>query len=195
MFIYEIKNTKTGQVYIGQTTQNPLMRWNQHRNRLIIGTHSNYYLQTDWNNYGETVFEFSMIDNNATTLPELNYLEEYYLNEYDYTYNIRPGGNYTPMAEETKKKISKTLSQYKKTKKHRENLSHALKGIQRSDETKKKISEIKKGRTHSDETKIKMSKSHKGINTWAKGRKMSVEERQMRSEAQKRRYQKARQNG
>lgn len=185
MFIYQIKNIKTGQLYIGQTTKQPHVRWGQHYNSLVAGSHSNFYLQTAWNEYGENFFEFSLLDETATTIEQLNYLEEYYLNLYDNVYNIRSGGNYTPIAEETKKKISKTLSNYKKTKTHCENLSISLKGKRLSEETKKKISEVQVGRIHSNETRLKMSDSHKGLNTWTKGRKLSEETKRKMSETRK----------
>ncbi len=67
-------------------------------------------------------------------------------------------------SEETKRKISKTLTGKKHSKEAKRNMSKAQKGRIFSEEHKRKISEAKKGKTgrkHSEETKRKMSNAHK----------------------------------
>ena len=59
--IYEIRNKRTGSVYIGQTN-NVTNRWRQHRNLLVRDVHLNHRLQDDWNKYGWWEFDFSILE-------------------------------------------------------------------------------------------------------------------------------------
>ena len=59
--IYEIRNKKTGSVYIGQTN-NVTKRWAQHRSYLNRNVHLNNRLQNDWNKYGWWEFDFSVLE-------------------------------------------------------------------------------------------------------------------------------------
>ena len=58
--VYKIENTKTGQVYIGQSTQYK-QRWGSHRHHLRYNKHDNSKLQEDYDKYGLDVFEFEVI--------------------------------------------------------------------------------------------------------------------------------------
>ena len=58
--VYKIENTKTGQVYIGQTTQYK-QRWGNHKSRLRHNKHRNPKLQEDYDKYGLDAFEFKII--------------------------------------------------------------------------------------------------------------------------------------
>ena len=59
--IYIIINNKTGRSYIGSTT-NFKQRWQNHKTRLRRGAHDNPYLQHSWNKYGESAFEFKVLE-------------------------------------------------------------------------------------------------------------------------------------
>ena len=59
--IYQIKNKKTGKIYIGATTAFP-SRQIDHKSALRTGKHENSALQEDCNKYGLDVFEFEMIE-------------------------------------------------------------------------------------------------------------------------------------
>jgi hypothetical protein len=58
--VYKIENTKTGQVYIGQSTGYK-SRWNGHKSKLHRNKHKNPKLQEDYDKYGLDVFEFKII--------------------------------------------------------------------------------------------------------------------------------------
>ena len=58
--VYKIENTKTGQVYIGQSTQYK-HRWNTHKSGLRRNKHRNPKLQEDYYKYGLDAFEFEVI--------------------------------------------------------------------------------------------------------------------------------------
>jgi len=58
--VYSIKNTITGQTYIGQSTEHK-RRWNDHKSRLRLNKHPNYKMQEDCSKYGLDVFEFEII--------------------------------------------------------------------------------------------------------------------------------------
>lgn len=58
--IYQIKNNKTGDRYIGSSV-NIRRRWNAHKSELRMGYHHSPYLQNAWNKYGKGNFAFRMI--------------------------------------------------------------------------------------------------------------------------------------
>jgi len=58
--VYGIKNTVTGQIYVGQSTALG-RRWNEHKGELRRNKHDNSRLQEDYNKYGLDVFEFEVI--------------------------------------------------------------------------------------------------------------------------------------
>lgn len=55
--IYEIVNTKTNTIYVGQS-MNITSRLKDHKAKLINGKCTNKPLQADWDKYGENAFEF-----------------------------------------------------------------------------------------------------------------------------------------
>jgi GIY-YIG catalytic domain len=59
--IYQIQNSHTGRVYIGQS-RNIEARWNSHRDTLRKGKHINDALQADWEAYGEGAFTFTIVE-------------------------------------------------------------------------------------------------------------------------------------
>jgi len=58
--VYYIKNTVTGQIYIGQSTKFP-HRWHHHKSDMRRNKHENPRLQEDYNKYGLDIFEFGVI--------------------------------------------------------------------------------------------------------------------------------------
>lgn len=120
----------------------------------------------------------------------MNFLEEAIVDEAfvarEDTYNIALGGqggrlllNYSPLSEETKKKISqahkgkhlseetiqkmlKTRQGYHHSKETRKKMSDAAKGHFVSEETKQKIGKHHRGKIISDEQKLKISHALKG---------------------------------
>jgi group I intron endonuclease len=59
--IYHIKNSKTGKVLLGSSTNlhGPL---NKHRFILSTGRHDNAALQNDWNQFGPDAFSFEILE-------------------------------------------------------------------------------------------------------------------------------------
>jgi len=106
MYIYEIKNTVNEKRCIGQTIRkDPRKRFNEHKWMLRHNVHRNPYLQNAWNKYGEENFEFNTLIP-CNSLEELNQLEDEYVEKMG-DYNLKPGGNHTPLTDEARIKISK----------------------------------------------------------------------------------------
>lgn len=110
--IYRITNLRNGKSYIGKTGMNFGDRWDNHRALLRSEKHDNPYLQHAWNKYGESAFEFAIVEEveDAGVLDELEirYIAEY--KKRDMSYNLHPGGSggYNlgkHLSEETKRKI------------------------------------------------------------------------------------------
>jgi len=59
--IYEIHNTTTKQIYVGQTGQGR-HRWNVHKSKLRNGIHENPHLQKAWDKWGEDAFCFNVVE-------------------------------------------------------------------------------------------------------------------------------------
>lgn len=59
--VYLIKNTNTNK-YLIQSATNPKGAINRHLFELKYGQHRNRRLQQDWNDSGESAFEFSIIN-------------------------------------------------------------------------------------------------------------------------------------
>lgn len=153
-YIYKIVNTITAKVYVGQTTQHPHKRKNNHFNALRNGTHWNPYLQNSFNKYGEGIFRFIVL-NYATDKNTLDKLENEYIIKYNllndkYGYNLKQGGAHGKHSEESKIKISKNNGMYQP--KARKKIIKARTGKRHSEETRKKIGRSNKGK--------KISKNH-----------------------------------
>ncbi len=142
--IYMHKNKINGMIYIGQTKQNPIKRWNNGLGYKSCTKFFNAIQEYGWENFEHIILETDL------TLEEANEKEKYYIQLYhsaerEYGYNLTLGGkNYIPSEE--------TL----------ERLSESHKGNMQSAEIRKKISEANKGkhnRKHTEEEKRKMSKN------------------------------------
>ena len=59
--VYQIKCKSNEKIYIGSSMRIK-ERWYRHRKNLRSGYHSNKVLQSDWNKYGESDFEFSVLE-------------------------------------------------------------------------------------------------------------------------------------
>lgn len=173
--IYMIKNLSNNKVYIGQSTDIN-MRWKWHIKDLFKNRHHNAHLMRAWYNYGKDNFEFTILE----FIDDISLLEEkeqYWMDFYQslnrkYGYNIRPASKHSPLAEETKIKISEKCKQYKLTDEQRKKLSisvmgkkNGMYGKHHSEETKQKISQSKKnkpGPKWSEERKQQYSKNITG---------------------------------
>lgn len=85
--IYEIRNDKNGNVYIGETF-NIERRFKEHKNELLNNTHHNINLQRDVNKYGLYNFSFNIIqeytntDKPVITQSRLILLEDAWMKKY-----------------------------------------------------------------------------------------------------------------
>lgn len=59
--IYIIRNTVNGHFYIGQAVVIK-RRWQVHKAELRGNYHANKHLQSSWNMYGESAFEFLVLE-------------------------------------------------------------------------------------------------------------------------------------
>ena len=112
--IYKITNVKNGKFYIG-SAKDIDRRWWEHKNDLKKNKHINPKLQHAWDFYGETNFEFIILENVIEC--ELFKREQFYLDMFkpymrDIGYNITPTAsgvdNFThnPDKEETRQLLS-----------------------------------------------------------------------------------------
>lgn len=107
--IYVVTCQDNGKVYVGQTTQVPDVRWNQHRqcpgNSHILGK---AILK-----YGADRFIFRVVDT-ARTKDELDEKEKYWVVQMNsmapHGYNIREGGSRGMNSMETRAKMSRAHS-------------------------------------------------------------------------------------
>jgi len=103
--IYQIRNLKNNNIYIGSTNDFDI-RWKRHRHALRKSDHWNPYLQNAWNKYGEESFVFEILERffHKSFLIEL---EQYYIDNLEPEYNVAKiagGGN---LGDEVNRKISK----------------------------------------------------------------------------------------
>jgi predicted GIY-YIG superfamily endonuclease len=61
MGVYRIRSTHDNKVYIGYGTDIQA-KINRHKAELKFGTHRNRELQEMWNSFGESAFEFEIVD-------------------------------------------------------------------------------------------------------------------------------------
>lgn len=180
--VYIHKNKTNGKVYIGQTKQNPIKRWDNGRGYKDCSRFWNAIQKYGWDNFEHIILATDL------TLEEANLLEEKLIKDYNSTnpqngYNINFGGFNHNHSEETKRKIgeSNKISQLnKKWSDHqREIISEKFSGKgnpfygkHHTEETKKKISEHRKGKNvgnqhpfygkhHSDDSLDKISNNRK----------------------------------
>lgn len=108
-YLYEIKNLKSNNSYIGQTN-NPDRRWREHKSAAfnIHNPSYDYPLYRAIRKYGLNNFSFSIIEKNIPTEKEINNLEIKYIEKYGY-YNIAEGGSLREDLKILSKEESKNL--------------------------------------------------------------------------------------
>lgn len=121
--IYCIENKINNKKYIGSSVDIE-DRFRHHKSSLRNNRHFNKHLQASWDKYGEDNFEFYIIESGVSDLSELEVREDFYIEKYsstndDFGYNQKWGfgrkkkgteRDKKPMLEETKRKLSISLS-------------------------------------------------------------------------------------
>ncbi len=87
MGVYRIRNSQNDIVFLGFATDLPA-RFNRHRAELKFGNHRNSKLQEIWNSFGESIFEFEILDlldheknNQSSPNEELHVLAEMWVHK------------------------------------------------------------------------------------------------------------------
>jgi len=96
-YLYIITNSVNGKMYVGQTTQVPLVRWKTHLRSPYLKSVKDRIpkLYNAMKKYGVENFKFSIISDAAKNLEELNELEIFIISELETVtngYNVRRGG-------------------------------------------------------------------------------------------------------
>lgn len=89
--IYGIRHIESGCIYVGSGVKIP-QRWKEHLSDLRRGEHVNRRLQRAWDKYGESAFEFFVIE--PVDTPEMLLIrEQYWIDRYwgrDTCFNLNP---------------------------------------------------------------------------------------------------------
>jgi group I intron endonuclease len=112
MYIYKFTHIETGKSYVGQTIQDPNHRRLEH---ICDSKHNppTYHFHNALKKYGVNAFTFEVIDS-ASSLEELNLLEEKYVAQFDSIangFNIRNAGNNKLHSTESKLRMSESQKQ------------------------------------------------------------------------------------
>lgn len=115
--VYKITNLVNGKVYYGSSC-NVMLRFSNHRSRLRRGNHHNIHLQRSWDVYGESSFEFRVVE--ECSLEMRLQLEDTYIKSLPKELTYNQGG-----------KVSGTRAGQKNSPEHRARISAALAGVRR----------------------------------------------------------------
>lgn len=180
--IYSIKHIPSGKQYVG-SAKSVKKRWRLHKSDLNLGRHVNRKLQGAWAKYGESEFEFSVIER-IYRCEDLVPREQHWMDLLDPWYNIaKIAGSQLGLrhSDESKARMSvaqraadrnitprtrQLLSESGKaqvwSEDRKRKIGDALRGLKLSEERRRQISLSQKGRVISKETREKMSASRMG---------------------------------
>ena len=164
MIVYKITNKINGKMYVGQTSQPLMKRWNRHKSPLNHRRHS--YLYNAICKHGSDNFSVDALvvvgSKQEMDFYEREFIKVLDLRNPDKGYNLTDGGGGMlgfKLSEETKLR----MAQHIKTDDHRKHISESKLGNksrlgkQHSEETKKKMSEAAEGRVFSEEHRRNLS--------------------------------------
>lgn len=190
--IYAILNKINNKSYIGMS-QDIHTRWAAHKYRLNHNIHKNKHLQSAWNKYGESSFDFFvLLECNTTELckNEVKLIALFNTVNEDYGYNLAGGGEGTVKNNsETSKKRSDSLKRhYRSNPEKAEKRKAAVRKTLQSQEFRE-FSRQRMLLMHQDEEfhkrfleghqnkeyRKKISESHKGMKPCDEAIKKSVE--------------------
>lgn len=150
--VYLIKNNINHKFYVGSTYTSFEKRWHDHNRKLKRNKHINKHLQSAWNLYGETNFEFIILE---ITSPENAVIrEQYHMDTLIPEYNLTSTANSVRGYRHTDE--SKQKMRIAKIGKVTWNIGRKIK-----DSSKQLMRERKLGRKLSQEHKNNISKAIK----------------------------------
>lgn len=149
--IYKIKNTLTGDFYIGSTTEDE-KRKGKHFWELRNNVHHNIHLQRAFNKYGEINFKFELIK-------PLNFPSNYTKSQIDKGLKIVEQAfvDYLNPHYNICREVERGRLGVKSSDITKERISKSNRGKKRTEEQKDYQSKIKLGKKHKNETKLKVS--------------------------------------
>lgn len=164
--IYAIIHKATGNRYVGQSND-VAVRLYTHKWHLNRGSHVNPKLQSAWSKYGETEFEFVVLE--ECDADYLTAREQFYIDQKPW-FNVNLVAEAPPMlgrkhTAETRAKIGAAKKGGSVSAGTRAKMSASMKGLKRTEEAKAKMrmrrhtEETKakmRGKKHTEETKVKM---------------------------------------
>ena len=156
--IYKITHIDTGKIYIGQSCN---LKSRQRSHKAIKKNHNNY-LSNAIHKYGWNSFKFEVLVY-AEGTEYLNILEEKAIKVFDCLspngFNIRAGGNNSPISDESKAKMSARKKQDIATGKCPRPMN--MTGFKHSPETIAHLKQVHKGKQFSEATKDKLKEAAK----------------------------------
>jgi len=117
--IYGIHNVKNGKWHVGQSTNIP-RRKTAHFSYLRANKHHNQHLQLSYNKYGQSSFEFMILEEAVENMMDIR--ERVWINYYESTnpakgYNLDSGGNLNKHhSAETRSKMGRPCTVWKRLK-------------------------------------------------------------------------------
>ena len=157
-----------GKKYVGMTKQDIRRRWRKGKGYEGQPVYD-AILAFGWENIKREIL-YTYETREDAEAKEIELIKEY--NSIKDGYNVEIGGSFSPLAEETKRKISKTRKEYYKT--H----THWNAGNRWSDEVKAKISKAHTGKKLSEEQRQKMIGRFAGEKNPMYGVKMTKEHKE-----------------
>lgn len=167
--VYIIRNTVTGEFYIGGTT-NLRARWQAHRHCLRYGKHPNRSLQAAWQAHGEAKFvctALSLVQSSQRA--DIVEAEQFWLGKFAAAqnprcYNTEGKAVIHPkrrLTDETRSRISRALKGKELSKEHRAALSAAHRGKRLSAEHREAIGRAGRGKPGPKPTPDNLAKYRK----------------------------------
>lgn len=180
--IYLISCTVSGKVYVGSSI-NIRKRFSAHLSRLRATKHINHHLQNAYDLYGESAFQFSVIEECARD--SLLERENYHIHAYQ-SFDRTKGFNQTECSrsplgykhdDEAKRKMSLMKKGKKQSPEAVNSRAAKLRGKKRSEETKAALSEARRGEgnpmwgtKHSEERKAQLRDWMNSVPRWNAGK-------------------------
>lgn len=143
--VYRITSDSNGRLYVGSSVTTH-SRWLDHQSALNRGNHPNQHLQSAWNKYGPTAFEFELL---CSAPPEqLSEKEEWWLDYYRNSIGSRRMYNVSLAATAPMRGRSHTAEARAKISAARKMGRNNMLGRKHSDEARARISAARAGRPH-----------------------------------------------